>query len=88
MSGAVIIDELGEYPDEILGGVRRSAEVNCHVVQGRRWGRAAVVLTLMGAGHGLDLAASRLVNAAPPRPVKHWVEAKDWTQRQKRRPRR
>lgn len=77
-----------EEPNETAGGFRRSAEINRHVVPGRRWGRAAVVLTLMGAGHGLGLAASRLVNAAAPRPAKHWVERKDWTQRQKRRPRR
>jgi hypothetical protein len=65
---------------------RRSAEINCHVVPGRRWGRAAVVLTLMGAGFGIE--HEPVLRRDAVRPAKHWVARKDWTQREKRRPRR
>ena len=97
MSGDVEIYYEGERIDSVRAAeiqeiqaqqTRRSAEMNCHVVPGRRWGKAAVVLTLMGAGYGLDLTASRLVNYAAPRSPEHWVERKDWTQRQNRRRRK
>jgi len=100
MSGDVEIYYEGERIDTVRAleiqeiqaqQTRRSAEINCHVeLPARRMGKGwALAMIVLGAGCGFDhLAARSLKNAGAPRSPKHWVERKDWTQRQKRRRRK
>ncbi len=69
---------------------RRSAQINCHVdLPARRRGKSwALAMLALGAGCGFGALDTPVLRREATRPVKHWVARKDWTQRQKRRPRR